>query len=555
MENIAKTILLLVLHLGTLTTLSQDIQLNYASFIGGSGYENITSFVIDELGNVYATGTTDSNNLPTTTGAHQPDYGGGSFDAFIVKFNTNHNIEWCTYFGGTNEDFILAIDYANETIFFTGYTDSGSGIASQGSFDTSYAGDADCFVASMNTEGEVLWATYYGGAGSDLGYSIKVTQNNEIIVGGETSSATGIAFSDVFQPTLYGETDALLLKLNDQGEPLWATYFGGEGLDSIRDLAITPNGTIVFGGITRSAENIVFGNAAQSSLNAMQDGLLGSMTESGDLLWASYFGGNEFDEIRTLFSDNDHILVAGNTTSESDFPVTANAFQTGYSGGLNDGFMSKFTLDGENLYCTYIGGDDADLIEKVLKVDDGYFLFGSSISDGLGSAGAYQENNGGVRDALLMKFNTDHELTYSTYFGDIDNDRGFDMSLYNNQIILVGETGSIDNISTPDAQQTNNAGQYDGFIAVFDQLTFVSEIKMTGPLIYPNPAHQYFSIQSNEKLVSISLFDANGQLVAGYTDLNISNYSFNASNLSSGCYNAKIQTASGRMFAQKIIVQ
>jgi Secretion system C-terminal sorting domain len=60
---------------------------------------------------------------------------------------------------------------------------------------------------------------------------------------------------------------------------------------------------------------------------------------------------------------------------------------------------------------------------------------------------------------------------------------------------------------------------------------------------------------SQEKLASVALYDACGLLVARHDNLEVSKYSFNTNNLSPGCYNAKIETESGHMYTQKIIVQ
>jgi len=59
----------------------------YSSYLGGSGFDQGLGIALDALPNpnAYVSGLTASTNFPTTTGAFDTTYNGGSSDAFVTK--------------------------------------------------------------------------------------------------------------------------------------------------------------------------------------------------------------------------------------------------------------------------------------------------------------------------------------------------------------------------------------------------------------------------------------------------------------------------------------
>ena len=60
----------------------------YSTYLGGSGADYCGSIAVDSSGNAYVAGTTDSTNFPTTSAVYNRTYGGGGYDAFVVKMST-----------------------------------------------------------------------------------------------------------------------------------------------------------------------------------------------------------------------------------------------------------------------------------------------------------------------------------------------------------------------------------------------------------------------------------------------------------------------------------
>jgi len=122
------------------TTVSGNASLLYSTYLGGSLSDAGTGIAVDNSGNAYVVGRTNSNNFPTARPlANLVTYQGGTivdantlatqFDAFVAKVNTNDSgapsLVYSTYLGGTDTDQAsnIAID-ASGSAFIGGITSS-----------------------------------------------------------------------------------------------------------------------------------------------------------------------------------------------------------------------------------------------------------------------------------------------------------------------------------------------------------------------------------------------------------------------------------------------
>jgi hypothetical protein len=149
----------------------------YSTLIGGAdapGGEEFRDIAIDSVGNAYLTGSTSSTDFPTTTNAPQPGFGGGDFDAVVVKLNADGgDLLYSTYLGGGDADrgFGIAID-RDGNAYVTGYTAS-LDFPTVDPLQAANAGGYDAFVANLNADGgELLFGTYLGGSNAQSGMKI-----------------------------------------------------------------------------------------------------------------------------------------------------------------------------------------------------------------------------------------------------------------------------------------------------------------------------------------------------------------------------------------------
>ncbi|HEV3205185.1 MAG TPA: SBBP repeat-containing protein, partial [Gemmataceae bacterium] len=138
-----------VAFLDTFNVLGYPNQLVYVTYLGGSNSESGNAIAVDPYygtATALVTGFTNSTDFPTTAGAFQTTYGGGSSDAFVTRLNADGTMAYSTYLGGSGADEGLSI--AMDTNFdavVTGYTSSSNFPTSAGSFQPTYGGGVDAF--------------------------------------------------------------------------------------------------------------------------------------------------------------------------------------------------------------------------------------------------------------------------------------------------------------------------------------------------------------------------------------------------------------------------
>ncbi|MDW8349559.1 MAG: putative Ig domain-containing protein [Verrucomicrobiae bacterium] len=335
------------------------------------------ALAVDSFGDIYLTGETGiQNNINgsiATPGALQTFHGGGGSpsDIFIVKFSGFDGTRlWGTYYGGYNSDVGTGIAVDNfGNVLVVGYTNSPNApnsftLATPGTHQPSFHtnnSQLDAILIKLNSFGQRLWATYFGGTAGEAGIGVKADPSGNIIITGSTSSSTLIATPGTHKTTLNND-DIFIAKFNgSNGQRLWGTYFGGaategQNIGSDHPIAIDTQGNIYLTGRTNSLNfPSTHPSGAISTTNAYQpqntagtfDGFITKFNgTNGQRLWGTYYGGSGYEDARSLILDNKgNIIIAGETSSTSPAGVIAssNAHQTTYGGGSRDGFVAKFT--------------------------------------------------------------------------------------------------------------------------------------------------------------------------------------------------------------------
>src|SRR3989475_595706 len=241
------------------TLASGSASLVYSTYLGGTSDENGFGIAVDSTGNTYVTGQTGSLDFPTTTGAFRPSFAGGFIDAFVTKLNpTGAALAYSTYLGGTGDEdgFGIAVD-ATGNAYVTGITFSPDFPTTAGAFQPSSPG-GDAFVTKLNPSGAALvYSTYLGGTGSDLGFGIAVDSFGHAYVTGQPFSSDFPTTEGAFQTTFGGGGgfDAFLTKVNPAGAALvYSTYLGGTSDDFGLGIAVDSFGNAYVTGFTGSLD-------------------------------------------------------------------------------------------------------------------------------------------------------------------------------------------------------------------------------------------------------------------------------------------------------------
>ncbi len=316
----------------------------WGTFIGGTGDDNMFGVAFDAAGNAYMIGRTSSTSGIATVGAHQTFLGGGTTDAYMEKFSSAGARVWGTYYGGSGDDggADIAVD-ASDNPIIVGWTGSAGGLSSVGSFQASYMGLYDGFAAKFNSAGVRQWGTYYGGFDNEQLLAVAVDATGNIYAGGQAGSS-GLSTAGTLQSVYSGLLDGLVVKFNSSGARQWATYYGGTDADLIYAIGIDATSNIYVAGYTSSSTGLPILLGFQNTYSAGEDGLVGKINNAtGTLIWGSYFGYINDDEINTMALDAaGSIYITGGTTSTSNI-ATAGSAQSTFGGGSADAFLTKIT--------------------------------------------------------------------------------------------------------------------------------------------------------------------------------------------------------------------
>lgn len=241
--------------------------LAWATYYGGEGVDIGIGTATDTAGNVYISGLTNSTYGIATPGAHQITLGdgGASLDGFVAKFSITGALLWATYYGGESSDVVLSVAVdKSSNCYITGYSYSTAGIATAGSYQSTYSGGSDCFLTKFNSSGVRQWATYYGGSGLDNGAGVITDTLGNIYLAGGTGSNTNIVTPDAYQTALADGPiatgsfagDAFLAQFDSAGFLQWGTYLGGANGDAASGVTTDNAGHVYICGATNSATHI-----------------------------------------------------------------------------------------------------------------------------------------------------------------------------------------------------------------------------------------------------------------------------------------------------------
>lgn len=400
---------------------SSGSALVYSTFIGGAKLDRGTSIAVDEDGNAYVAGFTQSTDFPVTSGA---------FDqAPAVVTSAGSRFRMQTPQLTTQDGFITKLD------------SSGSGL---------------------------VYSTFLGGSAMEWINDLALDQDGNAYVAGETESSDFPTTSGVFDRQYNNYGDGFVAKLNGAGSGLYySTFLGGSFLDGASAIAVDFSGYAYVGGGTRSNDFPVTNSVYNNVSDGQMDGFITRLNRNGSALkYSGLLGGGDDDEVTDLALDfHRNVYVTGKTAS-NNFPVTPGALDTTYDGEV-DGFVAKLENSFKELgYSTFLGGDEVDLPAGIAVNGRGEaHVAGATDSESFSGVAVAEEY---VRKIFVARLNTaGSALRFFDRFGGSDGDWGTAIALdNNNRAYVTGATGSSDFPTTPGAfDRVYNGGPADVFVA------------------------------------------------------------------------------------------
>jgi len=386
----------------------------------GVGVGSPSRVAVDASGNIYIVGTSYATWAQTPVRAYQ----GGS-DAFVARVNTSGVLQWVTFLGGTFDDEGSDIAVSGSDVFVVG---------------TSYAawvenpvrpfqGGRDAFVAKLHaSSGVLVWHTFLGGAGEDVGNGIALDASGNIYLTGTSSATWGLSPNRPFS----GLRDGFAAKLSAVGTLQWNTFLGGEGIDEGTDIATDGSANIyVIGSSTDGWSEIPV-----RSHSGVWDAFTVKLSSDGTLQWHTFLGGEGQEQGYAIIAETggDSIYATGSSTASWGSPL--NAFS-----GWEDGFVVKLNGSGVLQWHTFLGGEWNDRSDG-LALDSAGNLYVKGSSDAAWGAPVSDYNAG--YDAYVVKLTPTGAMQMLTFVGGEGDDFGDGIAVdASGSIILAGMSDAV----------------------------------------------------------------------------------------------------------------
>ena len=309
---------------GFIQKLDSDGNFLWAIQIGGL-QDSVFSLNIDANGDIYCTGnfqgTADFDPGPGVYNLTSA----GHWDVFVQKLDADGNFLWAKHMGGGSADtgFSIMTD-ASGNVYSTGdFRDTVDFDPGSGVYYLTSVGIWDVFVQKLDSDGNFLWVKQIGGVGADRGYS------NTIDVSGNLYTTGYFQGTVDFDPgtgeydltSVGNSSDIFILKLDSDGNFLWAKQMGGNEEDVPRSITIDANSNVYSTGYFQGIGDFDPGTEVYNLTSAgAKDIFIQRLDSEGIFEWAVQIGGNGDDIAWSITIDsNDHIYASGSFEETVDF--------------------------------------------------------------------------------------------------------------------------------------------------------------------------------------------------------------------------------------------
>lgn len=307
----------------------------FSTFLGGTGEQTrLFDIALDDADNPIVVGSTGSSTYPTTPGVFQPFFTGTEC-SILTKLNAaGTELLYSTFVGGSasSRGTGISLDDAG-LVHVCGTTDSPDFPTTPGALQVTAPPGTSAFVYKMDAAASSLvFSTYLGGSGTEDSSDIGLGSFGQIVVCGSTTSADYPTTPGALQPALLSETCGFISVLASSGSSLnYSTFIGGAGGNThVLDLTIR-TGFVLFVGDTESPNYPVTVDALQPTPTGITSAIIGILSATGVLVYASYLGGSaEQTAYAAEFIPGSPSAIAyiAGTTNSADFPVTPGAYDT-----------------------------------------------------------------------------------------------------------------------------------------------------------------------------------------------------------------------------------
>jgi uncharacterized repeat protein (TIGR02543 family) len=322
----------------------------WTKFVSGSGNDTLYSVVKLSDGSFLAAGSSTSS----ANGDIQ-ETNSGNIDGLLVKFTSNGTLLWTKLIGGDKQDIFYDLIPTSDGGFLAAGSSSSSAngkIADTNNGD----GTTDGFIIKFDSYGEIQWDNLYGSPQIDMFYSVIQTSDGGYVVAGKasgnvTGTNTGGEITDL-PPFNVMPNDGLLVKFDPSGTMVWNNLFGSAGYDEFSGLAGTSDG----GFIAVGSSSMINGDITNGEDPARLSALVAKFSSSGIVQWNRSFtsgGHSKLKDVKQTQSGNYIVIgktIEGLSHGENDGLIatissSGNVLSSASFGGVAEDAFNSFAVN------------------------------------------------------------------------------------------------------------------------------------------------------------------------------------------------------------------
>lgn len=539
-------------------------QLDWVRTIGGIDYDETRSIAVDVNNDVYLCGRfIDTIDLDPGPGIQ---YTSGPVGFFIQRLDPSGNFVWARYINTNIYGPIRCVVSGNNLIIAGVFDNSTDFDPGPGTATLTSNGSFDAFILCLSTAGNFTWVKQVGGLYQESVFDLELTQQNDLLLAGSFPDTVDFdPGPGVFNLSVTDYVDAYVLKLDINGNFIWAKQMGGLDAQCSFSILSDLSGNVYTAGTFRNTTDFDPGPGVYNlTAQANNDMFLQKLDPAGNFIWVKQMtsSANIIPADMTLDSHN-NVLITGEFDGAADFdPGTA--IDMHYGAGYFDIFIEKLDSNGNYSWTKQISAASYERPCAVISdpqdnvYSTGQFNYTVDFDPGPGQCILSCPGS----NAYISKLDSSGNFISAVPIGGIHSaSYGFDIYLNNSTELYVSGmfSDTCDFDFSAGVFNVLSNGYFDAFIAKYDLTTGIKENYGTNNwVVFPNPCTKEINIQAVSNsipIVEIAILDCTGKRVL----LQKENFSrdkqhLNVSSLADGIYFLEISTKEKKAY-KKIIKQ
>lgn len=389
------------------------------------------------------------------------------------------DLEWVIPFQGlyNSESTDITVDNSGN-VYTTGWFEVSADFDPSASiYNLNSSASRTAYISKNDVNGNIIWAVKIGDSGYNQGNSIFIDSNSNIYITGyyQDTADFNPSTTEVFNMTSTGVYDVFVLKLDTNGNFVWAKSFGGTSVDMGLDIVVGANGVYVSGRYQGTIDLDPGANTSNVTSNGSLDAFLVKLDENGDFLWGHSFGGTSNERAESIGLDSlGNVIALFFYNGTVDFDPSASVSNLTSAGG-SDAAIVKFDANGNFIWAKSMGGTSTEEPSKLVVdfndniITTGYF---SGIADFDPSGSIANLTATGSFNVFVSKLDEDGNYIWAKAIkSDVNCDAKGIAIDSNNNILVNGLFSGITDFN-PDSVIINNVtsnGGNDFFVTKLDE--------------------------------------------------------------------------------------